>query len=446
MSKINLLEDSPKKLFLKYLIPSTSATLVTSIYLLADSVIIGKGISPDGIAALNIILPLFSFYFGLGTLFGVGGGVLMSVAQGSGNKDEGRRIFTLSLLLAAVVSVVSWLATNMLFTPLLYMLGATDDSYALIAEYAAYTAMFSPVFTFSTFLQVFIVNDKGPKTAMAAVISGGISNIILDLIFIYPLNMGMAGGSIATVIGSAITVLVLSTHFLKKEHSLRPLLNGFLSLRTALKIFKCGIASFILDMANGVTIFIFNIRILHYIGKTGIVVYSVISNSSLIAISLFNGVSRAAQPIISTNYGANKPARVAELLKTACTAAFIIGCLAFGIGLAIPETIIDIFIIADAEILALGRYAIRLYFSAFIFTGVNLLLSTYFQSVTLPNCALIVSLLRGIILNVSLVYIIPQIFGVNSIWLVVAISEATAFVIALLLYKKTSSSTSFSQA
>ncbi len=433
--KIDLLHDSTKKLLLKYLVPSVSATLVTSIYVLADSIIIGKGIGASGIAALNLILPCFSVIFGLGMLFGVGGAVHMSIANGGGNRDAANRYFSLAVLAAAVVSCLIAIFGTMFFRQIAYFLGADSKSYQLVEDYGKWIFYFAPVFVFSSFLQVFVRNDRDPKRAMAAVITGGVSNVVLDLLFIYKFKMGMAGGAIATVMGSSITVIILLTHFLSKSNSMRLCWKG-LSADIMGNIAKCGVPSFLIDSANGVVIFVFNLQLLRYIGEVGVVVYSIISNSSIIAISLFNGVAQAAQPIVATNFGATQLERVKEIRHMSSRFSLLLGVLLFSCGLLFPGTIIDIFVNADETIYALGTVAIRIYFAAFLFTGLNVLRSNYFQAVVKPYYALVLALMRGLVLSTSLAFLFPAVFGTGALWYVIPVCEGLTFLMGSFFLKR----------
>ncbi|MBQ2777313.1 MAG: MATE family efflux transporter, partial [Peptococcaceae bacterium] len=188
---MDLLKDSPKQLFSKYLVPSVSATMVTSIYILADSIMIGKGIGELAIAALNIVLPLFNIMFGTGALFGVGGAVLFSVAMGNGDTERAKRYFTIAALLNTAFVLFYLVAGNLFLEPILTFLGATDLTWAYAYDYAKWLMLGTPVFAFSVFLQSFVRNDKNPKLAMVAVITGGVLNTILDWVFIYPMQLGM---------------------------------------------------------------------------------------------------------------------------------------------------------------------------------------------------------------------------------------------------------------
>lgn len=431
----DLIRGNPKSLFFKYLVPSISATLVTSIYILADSIIIGKGVGSDGIAALNIILPLFSFYFALGILFGVGGGILFSVSQGNNHPEQARAYFTTALHLVILVAVVIFALSNIFFKPLMYMLGATDSSYALVSQYGIYITRFCFVFMIVNFLQAFVRNDKAPRRAMAATIAGGITNVVLDLVFIYIFNMGMAGGAIATVLGNLLNLAILLTHFFSKGCTLKPI-RCQNWLKNAKKIFQSGISSFLLDVASGIVILIFNVQILRYVGETGLVVYSIISNSVLIANSFFNGVSQAVQPLTASNFGAHKIGRVHEFRRIAVITVGIFGILFTAIGLAFPGTIIDIFVVSTPDIMTMGQVAIRLYFTALIFMSLNILLITYLQSTLKALHALILSLLRGFILCTLFIFIFPMVFGTTSIWLVMPCTEVLTLLAALWFVRK----------
>ena len=190
MKKRDILREKPSKLFFSYLLPSISSTLVTSIYIFVDTVMIGKGVGEDGIAALNIILPVFGVLYGLGVLFGVGGGVLMSVANGAGNHEEAHGYFSSALVCAVVSSAMCAIVTVIFFEPLMMAMGADSTTYPLVYEYGIYIAYGSPLFLFTNFLQAFVRNDKAPRRAMVGVITGGITNVILDYVFIFPMDMG----------------------------------------------------------------------------------------------------------------------------------------------------------------------------------------------------------------------------------------------------------------
>ena len=152
--QVDLLKDPPQKLFFQYLIPSVSATMVTSIYVLADSIMIGKGLGEIPIAALNIVLPLFNILFGTGALFGVGGAVLFSVSMGNKDHARARRYFTLACLANAAFMLFYFICGNLWLEPILRLLGATTNTMPFAMDYAKLIILGTPVFCFSSFTAV----------------------------------------------------------------------------------------------------------------------------------------------------------------------------------------------------------------------------------------------------------------------------------------------------
>ncbi len=435
MKQIHILEDPVRKVFFSYLIPSVSATFVTSIYILADTVMIGHGIGAVGIAALNILLPLYNTFFGVGMMCGVGGSVLFGVRKGQGNLREAREYFTMGLLMMLFISILASLAGNLFFRPLLSFLGMTSSMEAHTIPYARILVTAAPVFALSSFLQVFVRNDDAPKLSMTGVIAGGVTNVILDYVYIFIMKWGMAGAVLATVTGTTLTVLILCTHFFSKENNLKLVKN--ISFRKMGEILGNGMSSFILEVSNGIVTLLFNRQLLFYIGDMGVVVYGIISNTACVVISVSNGIAQTVQPILSANFGAGKRGRVLEARRLGLIAALSAGVVFAGSGYLFPVQLSHLFLEPTEEILRMAVPAIHLYFASFLIGEWNILYGTYFQSVVRPGLSLLITLLRGVILNSILVFLLPALFGVDGIWITVTVSEfITALVTTYLIRKE----------
>lgn len=435
MKQIHILEDPVCKVFFSYLIPSVSATFVTSIYILADTVMIGHGIGAVGIAALNILLPLYNTFFGVGMMCGVGGSVLFGVRKGQGNLREAREYFTMGLLMMLFISILASLVGNLFFRPLLSFLGMTSSMEAHTVPYARILVTAAPMFALSSFLQVFVRNDDAPKLSMTGVIAGGVTNVILDYVYIFIMKWGMAGAVLATVTGTTLTVLILCTHFFSKENNLKLVKN--ISFRKMGEILGNGMSSFILEVSNGVVTLLFNRQLLFYIGDIGVVVYGIISNTACVVISVSNGIAQTVQPILSANFGAGKRGRVLEARRLGLIAALSAGVVFAGSGYLFPVQLSHLFLEPTEEILRMAVPAIHLYFASFLIGEWNILYGTYFQSVVRPGLSLLITLLRGVILNSILVFLLPALFGVDGIWITVTVSEfITALVTTYLIRRE----------
>lgn len=238
--------------------------------------------------------------------------------------------------------------------------------------------------------------------------------------------MGMKGAAMATVIGSLITSLVLLTHFIKKKNRIKICTKG-ISFDMVKKIISCGSSSFLMEVASGFVIFIFNIQILKYIGDNGIVIYGIISNCIIVGISLFNGIAQASQPIIATNHGADEVKKVRNILKYAMYTTIAIGIILFAIVFVFTKEVILVFVKADESIINMGITPIRMYLSAFCIMNINILMCNYFQSIGREKVSVSISIIRGFLLNIILVLIMPVVLGGNSLWIVVPITEIITF-------------------
>lgn len=437
MNTQDFLNKPVKQVFMRYLVPSVFATMVTSIYVLADTIIVGKGIGTIAVAALNIVLPLYNIFFGLGLLFGVGGSVLMSILRGEGDEKGSNAYFSTSLVAMCVVLALSLAFFTAFMEKIALVFGGTPETMPYIMDYMPYIVWGMGLFFFSSYLQTFIRNDGAPRLAMYAVVSGGVANIILDYVFVYNFNMGMAGAAIATVMGSGLTVVILLTRFFTKKNNLHFSLKG---VRPSFikNIILNGFASFLIEVASGVTIFVFNIQLLKYAGNTGVSVYSIISNTAIVVVCLCKGINQAAQPLLSTNYGAGLYERTDKIRSLAVKVSIIICAVPVIMGLVVPDFFTYIFINPDSAILSMSAPAIRIYFVGFMMLGINMVFICYFQAILKNGYSMIICLMRGLILVVAFAYIFPLFMDVTGIWLAVPAAETITmlFGIYLIYFKK----------
>lgn len=437
MNTQDFLNKPVKQVFMRYLVPSVFATMVTSIYVLADTIIVGKGIGTIAVAALNIVLPLYNIFFGLGLLFGVGGSVLMSILRGEGDEKGSNAYFSTSLVAMCVVLALSLAFFTAFMEEIALVFGGTPETMPYIMDYMPYIVWGMGLFFFSSYLQTFIRNDGAPRLAMYAVVSGGVANIILDYVFVYNFNMGMAGAAIATVMGSGLTVVILLTHFFTKKNNLHFSLKG---VRPSFikNIILNGFASFLIEVASGVTIFVFNIQLLKYAGNTGVSVYSIISNTAIVVVCICKGINQAAQPLLSTNYGAGLYERTDKIRSLAVKVSIIICAVPVILGLVVPDFFTYIFINPDSAILSMSASAIRIYFVGFMMLGINMVFICYFQAILKNGYSMIICLMRGLILVVAFAYIFPLFMDVTGIWLAVPAAETITmlFGIYLIYFKK----------
>lgn len=432
---MDLLKDNLKKLYLRFLIPSLGSAMVMSIYTLTDAIVIGKGVGPDALAALSITTPLLCILMSMGILFGVGGSVQMSVYRGTGNYEKANRFFTLSFATLAVIVMFLWAGYGFGISGILRVMGANETLYPYAYDYMKYINMFLPVAVFSNYIAIFVRADGDPNRAMAGVMLGGVVNIVLDIVFVFPMQMGIGGAALASAIGMVIQVLTGITHFFSRKNKLKFIRPKHVGT-SIVQIIGNGIPSFFNEFANGFIVLLFNIQILKYCGEASLSVYSVISNCVILFNSLFTGVGQSIQPVIATNYGANKWDRILKVRKMAFITIIGMGLIFSASGILFPNGVCSIFMNMDAEMKNIAQIGVRIYFIAFLPMGINLLTSYYLQSVLSVKKSLCISLLRNVILSSAAIIVFPLLFGKTSLWMVMPVVEVAVLVVSILFLLK----------
>lgn len=428
---MDLLKDNLRKLYLRFLIPSLGSAMVMSIYTLTDAIVIGKGVGADALAALSITTPLLCILMSTGILFGVGGSVSMNVYRGTGNYKKADRFFTLSFFTLAFITIILWLIYGFGISTLLRIMGANDTLYSYALSYMRYINIFLPAAVFSNYIAIFVRADSDPNRAMIGVLSGGVVNIALDIIFVFPLHMGIGGAALASAIGMVIQVCVGVSHFFSCKNALHFIKPKHIFSSIG-QIIASGIPSFFNEFANGFIVLLFNIQVLKYCGSTALSVYSVISNCVILFNSLFTGVGQSIQPIIATNFGADKWDRIKKVRNMAFLTIICMGILFSASGILFPNGVCSIFMNMTKEMKAIAGKGLRMYFIAFLPMGINLLTSYYLQSVLNTKKSLCISLLRNIILSGIAILVFPLLFGGNSLWLVMPVVEVIVFVVSMI--------------
>lgn len=430
------LNSDINKLFYKYLINSVLGMLAVSFCILADTMFIGQGIGSDGLAALNICIPIFNLFNGLGLLFGMGGATALSISRGKGEIVESQRIFTKSIIIAILVGITLSTLGKIFTEKIGYILGANISNIYMVKEYLSGVLIFSFSYILAHTTSAFIRNDHNPRLAMIATVTSGLSNVILDYLLIFIFNMGIKGAGLATSIASLINLLILLTHFISKKCSLR-FIKFKINVKDISRILFNGLPSFIVEISSGIVIFIFNLKLLNIVGNIGVSAYSIIANVSLVAAAIFTGISQAMQPIISVNYGANKIDRVKRVRKKGLKTSIIVGLSFYIIGILFPQFIVGVFTSEKGQIVDITVNAIRYYFLAFIFMGINIVNGAYYQSMEHRILSNAISLSRGIILIIIGITILPIFLGVNGVWLSAVFAEVLTLIITYIyVYKK----------
>lgn len=434
---MDLLKDQIKKIYFKFLIPALGSAMVVSIYTLTDAIVIGQGIGSDAIAALSLTTPLLCILMSTGILFGVGGTVHMNICRGMGDKQKALEYFTLSFIGIGAITLLLWLIYGLHMKALLTFMGASDVLYPYAADYMKWFNVFLPVAVFSNYIAIFVRNDHAPNLAMASVICGGIVNIILDIVLVFPLGLGMAGAALASTLGMCIQVAVAGSHFFSKKSTLR-FIKPHHFLAGIRDILNSGISSFLNEFANGFIVYLFNIQILKYGGTDALSIYGVISYCVILFNSLFTGVGQALSPIVSTNYGGKKIGRIKEACRYSYLTILLMGAIFSALGILLPTQVSSVFVSLTPSLESICNLALPMYFIAFLPMGFNVLTSYYLQGILRTKASFVISILRNVVLSGALILLLPQVMSANILWAVMPTVEWSCAFANLFVMKKAS--------
>ena len=421
---MDFLNGKIKPMYFKYLSAAFGSAMITSIYSIVDMAMVGQYQGPSGTAALAVVAPVWNIIYSLGLLMGIGGSVIFSTKRGRDSDRPGdeNQYFTVAVIGSVILSLVAWAVILVADQIILKFFGADDTLLPLAQEYMRPIKFVFPLFLFNQMLAAFLRNDKNPGLATLGVLSGGIFNILGDYIFVFTFNMGIYGAGLATAIGSAISFMVLLTHFFSRKNSLvfeRPAAI----CKKLREISETGFSTFYIDVAMGILTVLFNRQIMKYLGANALAIYGPIINVSTFVQCCAYSVGQAAQPIISTNYGAGNGKRIKETLRYALYTTAFFGVFWITLSFICPNLYIRIFMEPTAEILAMAPTIIRCYALSFLLLPLNIFSTYYFQAILKPKAAFIVSVSRGLVISGILILLLPVIAGANMLWFAMSITE-----------------------
>lgn len=420
--------------FAKYASLNVLGMIGLSCYILADTFFVSKGLGADGLTALNLAIPVYSFIHGSGLMIGMGGGIRYSIQNSQHRQTEANRTFTNAVCLAAAFAVVFVLAGVFLPGTISKVFGAGGDVYEMSKTYMQVILLFSPAFLMNNVLLCFVRNDGSPQLSMTAMLVGSLSNVILDWIFIFPLQMGIFGAVFATSLAPIISMLILSRHFLGRTNQIR-LVACRLKGAQFTTILSGGIPSLITEVSSGIVIIVFNSILLNLAGNVGVAAYGVVANLSLVVIAIYTGLSQGIQPMISQSYGIGNERDIQVVFRYAMITMVVFSVVIYvGVLFGAPQ-ITEIFNSGHDVILQeIAEQGLRLYFIAGPFAGFNIILSMYFTSTERPLPAHLISLLRGFFVIVPMAFLLSWIGGIPGVWCAFPVTELIVMLIALVLY------------
>ncbi|MDD7641249.1 MAG: MATE family efflux transporter [bacterium] len=419
-----------RKQFAKYVSQNILGMVGISLYILADTFFIAQAVGADGITALNLVLPLYSFIFAIGQMIGVGSAIRFAVENGQG-REKKFPWFSNALIWTTLFGAIFMLIGLLFPEQLVALMGGDASIVAVGAPYTRIFMSFSIFFMWNHVCNAFVRNDGSPTIAMAATLFSSLFNIVFDYILMYPMHMGMEGAALATACSPIVGILICMVHILSKRSSLK----FHLMKPDAKKLWlscQVGVSAFIGEMSSGVTTLAFNYLILGLAGNTGVAAYGVVANLAIVVMALFNGIAQGSQPIVSDYYGRNERAMIRRVSRMGFGLSFVFAVLIVVIMWLYPAQLTAVFNKADDPVLAMyAEEGLRLYMLGFFFAGWNMLGASVLSAMEQARAAFVASMLRGFVLILLCAFVLAALFGMTGVWLSYPVAEALTLVVTL---------------
>lgn len=431
--KIQLSDHFTYGRLIRFVLPSILMILCTSIYTIVDGFFVSNYVGKTAFAALNLIWPVLMAVSTIGFLIGTGGCALVSKTLGEGNRERANQYFSM-LITVTFIGTVILSAIGFLLTPqIVTLLGAKG------AEMQANSILYGRILFVGipfmvlqqAFLSFYVAAEK-PSLSLKISILAGVINMILDYVLIVPLDMGLAGAALATILSQAVGGIFPVVYFLRKNSSLLRLQFPFPMHWKALWI-ACanGSSEMVSNLSVSLVSMLYNYQLMRLVGEDGISAYGVLMYVSVVFNAVFMGYSIGSAPIVSYHYGAKNHAELKNLFRKGLwlisSSSVVITALA--IGFAKQQAMI--FTSHDADLMVLTIQACQIYSIAYLFKGINTWASSFFTALNNGLVSALISFLRTFLFEIAAILILPALFGVLGIWFSVVAAELAALVVSI---------------
>ena len=426
----------------KFAVPSIIAMIVSTLYNIVDQIFIGQGVGMLGNAATNVAFPLTTICLAISLLIGIGSASLFSLSLGKKDELTASKCVGVAVYMSIILGVLYAVIIEVFLTPIIVAFGATQDVLPYAVDYVRWTAIGMPFLIFTNAISNLIRADGNPRYSMTCMVVGAVVNTILDPIFIFVFNMGVAGAAIATVISQIIS-FGLAFAYLFKFQQVKLTKNLFkLDLKSCGKVASLGMSNAFNQLAIAVVQIILNNSI-NYYGALSIygadiplAACGVIMKVNGIFVSVFVGFSQGSQPIFGFNYGAEQYGRVKKTYLTVVLICSIVALTGTALFQTIPRPIISLFGSGDELYFEFAEKFMRIFLSMLICVGLQIFSSNLFSAIGKPIIGVILSLSRQVLLFIPLVIILPTFMGLDGILFAGPIADLISFLIAMIFVSR----------
>ena len=432
---IQLSEHFNYKKIIKFTLPSVIMMVFSSIYGVVDGLFVSNFVGKTSFAAVNFIMPFLMILGTLGFMFGTGGSALVAKTLGEGEKDKANRIFSFLIYTSLVLGLIITVLGIVFMRPVASVLGAEGDMLDNCVIYGRIILLALPAFILQMEFQSFFVTAEKPQLGLGVTVLAGITNMVLDALFVGLFRWGIVGAAAATAISQVIGGILPLIYFIRKNNSLLKLTKTNFDGKALLKTCTNGSSEFMSNISMSLVSMIYNAQLMRYAGEDGVAAYGVLMYINFVFLSIFIGYSIGTAPIIGYHYGAQNNNELKSILKKSFVIIGISSVCMFILAEILALPLSNIFVSYDKNLLELTLRGFFIYSFSFLFAGVAIFGSGFFTALNNGLVSAVISFLRTLVFQVAAVLLLPLILEIDGIWISIVVAEFMTFLVTLIFIK-----------
>lgn len=415
----------------RFVLPSIVMMVFTSIYGVVDGLFVSNFAGKTAFASINLIMPFLIILGAMGFMLGTGGTALVSRVLGEGDKEHANKYFSMITLFGILLGVILTVVGVLSMRPMAILLGATEAMVDDCVLYGRIVVCFLTSFMLQNMFQSFLIAAERPKFGLLITLAAGVTNMVLDALFVGVFRWGIAGAAIATGISQTVGGVVPLMYFLFSKSSPLRLRWTEFEAQPLLRSCANGSSELMSNISGSLIGMLYNAQLMRFLGEDGVATYGVLMYVQFIFVAIDIGYSIGCAPIISYHYGARNHPELRNLLTKGLKVMGILGIVMTIAAISLSGTLANIFVGYDATLCELTRHAFHLFSFAFLLAGFNIFLSSFFTALNNGGVSAAISFLRTLVFQAASVILLPMALDVDGLWWAASAAEALAFVVSI---------------
>lgn len=436
MVSIQLSDHFDYKKLLLFTLPSIVMMIFTSLFGVVDGFFVSNFVGKTPFAAVNFIMPVLMVLGSIGFMFGTGGSALVAKTLGEGKVDKAKEIFSL-LIYTSIITGIIIAVVGIIFIPFIAsLLGAEGEMLEGSIIYGRIILLALPAYMLQQEFQSFFSTAQKPQLGLAFSLAAGITNMILDALFVTCFKWGLAGAAFATATSQVVGGIFPLIYFYKKNTSLLQLTKTHFDGNALLKTCTNGSSELMSNISMSLVSILYNVQLMKYAGENGVAAYGVLMYVNMIFLATFIGYSIGTAPIVGYHYGANNHTELKSILRKSFILIGITSVSMFVFGEILAFPLSNIFVGYDPQLMQLTLAGFKIYSFTFLFAGIAIFGSAFFTALNDGLTSALISFLRTLVFQVAAILILPIIWGINGIWYSTVVAEMMALIVTILFLIK----------